>query len=113
MLVKVSKGDGQFLLLPDIRSIDLCSCSLTAMSGDELKEKIEKETEKLNGVEVRDVLMDIDWNKFSTSLNPKNSYRFGFMTIEHNDRSRAVVFFDHPVYLCNEAGDTIEKINIR
>ena len=113
MLIKVSKGDGKFLLLPDIRSVDLGSCSLTAVSSDELKDKIDKEAGKLNGIEVRNVLMNIDWKRFETSSNTKNPYRFGFMTVEHNDRSKAVVFFDHPVYLCNEAGDTVEKINIR
>ena len=110
MIVKVSKGDGRWILLNDVRSVDYSSEAHTAHSGASLQQQLARIQQGANGCAVQNALMDIDWSK----INPQGApYKFSFMTIEHVDRSKTLVLYDHPAYLCNDAGTTVEKINIR
>ena len=113
MIVKVSKGDGEWLLLPNIRSIDYSSVSRTAVSGGQLENQFEHLKQQANGCEFRSALMGIDWESPPPGIRVGNPYRFNSMIVEHEDRSRSLVVFDHPVYLCDDAGNTVEKINVR
>ena len=110
MIVKVSKGDGRWVLLNDVRSVDYSSEAHTAYSGASLQQQLAKIQQGANGCIVQNTLMDIDWSKISPQGAP---YKFSFMTIEHVDHSKTLVLYDHPAYLCNDAGTTVEKINVR
>ena len=112
MIVKVSKGDGKWMLLSDIRSIDYSSVSRTVVSGNQLENQLENLRNQANGCEFRTALMEIDWKNPPRSIQVDNPYRFNSMILEHEDRSKSLVVFDHPVYLCDDAGNTVEKINV-
>ena len=110
MIVKVSKGDGRWILIDDVRSVDYSSEARTAHSGANLQQQLAKIQQGANGCAVQNALMEIDWSKINLQGAP---YKFSFMTIEHVDHSKTLVLYDHPAYLCNDAGTTVEKINVR
>ena len=113
MIVKVSRGDGKWLLLNDVRSVDYSVVSHTAQSGEELQKKLDGIQQKANGCIVRNALLNIDWTNPPRSVGPNTPYKFSSMLIEHDDRAKSLVLFDHPVYLCNDAGTTVEKISVK
>ena len=113
MIVKVSKGDGKWMLLPSIRSIDYSSVSQAISSGSQLEDQLENLKQQANGCEFRSALMGIDWENPPHGIRIDNPYRFNSMIVEHEDRTKSLVVFDHPVYLCDDAGNTVEKINVR
>ena len=116
MIVKISKGDGKWMLLHGIRSIDYSSVCKTISSGRELEDQIEHLKKQANGsasCEFRSALMDINWEEPPDGIQVSNPYRFNSLIVEHDDRTRTLVVFDHPVYLCDNAGHTVEKINVR
>ena len=113
MIVKVSKGDGKWLLLNDVRSVDYSSVSHTAQSGVDLQKKLDGIQQKANGCVIRNALLNIDWANPPRSVSPSTPYKFSSMLIEHDDQAKSLVLFDHPVYLCNDAGTTVEKISVK
>ena len=110
MIVKVSKGDGRWILLNGVRSIDYSPTAHIAKSHSDFQTQLAKIQEGANGCAVRNALMDVDWSRISPS-GPH--YKFSFMTVEQEDRSHTLVLYDHPVYLCSDEGTTVEKVNIR
>lgn len=113
MIIKVSKGDGKWMMLPNIRSINYSSVSQTVVSGDQLEDQLEHLRKQANGCEFLSALMGINWKDPPRSIQIGSPYRFNSMIVEHDDRTRSLVVFDHPVYLCDDAGNTVEKINVR
>ena len=113
MIVKVSKGDGKWILLSDIRSIDYSSVSRTVVSGNQLENQLEHLRQQANGCEFRSALMEIDWQDPRHGIWTDSPYRFNSMIVEHDDRTKSLLVFDHPVYLCDDAGNTVEKIHVR
>ena len=113
MIVKVSKGDGKWILLNDVRSIDYSSIAKKVTSGEELQHQLTQVKDQANGCEIRDALMEINWGNPSAKLGPSNPYCFNSMIVELVDRTRTCILFDHPVYLCDDAGNTVDKINVR
>lgn len=110
MIIKISKGDGSWSLLNDVRGVDYTSIARTARTKEEFDQKLDDLQKSLNGCSVRNALMKIDWSRLKSTSPP---YKFSTLIVEHKDHSKTLVFFDHPVYLCDEAGNTVEKINIR
>ena len=113
MIVKISKGDGKWMLLSDIRSIDYSAVSRSVVSGNQLEGQLEHLKQQANGCEFRSALMEIDWQNPPGEIRISSPYHFNSMIVEHDDRTKSLVVFDHPVYLCDDAGNTVEKINVR
>ena len=112
MIVKVSQANGRWLTLGDVRTVDYGGVAHSVCSGDELDSKI-AEVCNAAGAPVRNALIDIDWENPPPTIQPDHPFKFGSFVVEHNDGHRVLVFFDHPVYLCDNKGDTVEKIRIR
>lgn len=112
MFVKITKGDGRWLSLLDVRSIDHPSVAKTASSGTELQHELDEIRSRVNGCEIKSALMDIDWQNPPRSIRPERPYCFNYITVEHGDRTKTCVLFDHPVYLCDDSGKTVDKINV-
>lgn len=110
MFVKVSQGNGRWLSLLDVRSIDYSSGSKAVSSGAEFQREFDQIKSKVNGCEIRNALMNIDWQNPPRSIGPERPYCFSYIMVEHFDHSKTCVLFDHPVFLCDDTGKTVDKI---
>ena len=107
MIVKISRGGGRWLLLSDVRGVDWDSTSRLVTSQLELRHQIELARRAVNGCPVRNLLESVDWGREPIP------YRFGSMILEWQDGLKEVVLFDHPVYLCDDQGATVERVSLK
>lgn len=107
MIVKVSKGPGRWEYLTDVRNVDLDLAARLATSKQELDCQVEALKVSANGKTVRNLISEIDWSQ------PSSPRRIGAMVLELRDDSREFVLFDGLVYLCDDRGQTVDKVVLR
>ena len=107
MIVKVSKGPGRWEFLTDVRNVDCDSTARLATSQTEFEVHLAALTAQANGSPVRNLISEIDWDR---EIRPR---RFGSLVLEYRDHNKEHVLFDGPVYLCNDEGETVEKVVLR
>ena len=113
MIVKVQKDGKHWLLLDGIRTIDYSSVACVVTSDEDLKRQVEEILHRGNGASVYNALLNIDYSCPPWGILASNPYRFNAMFLEHTDGKKALVFFDHPAYLCDDGANTVEKIHVR
>ena len=111
MFVKVSKGDGGWLLIGNVKNVEYPASALQARSGVELKALVNRITGEAAECVIENALIQID--PFSTPRNGAVVYKFSVLTAKHEDGSKTVILHDHPVYVCGDNGATMERINVR
>ena len=100
MLLKISKGNSEWALL-DVSGVDFQSTPRQCTSNEQLEGILT--TIRRGGFELRDLR--------SKSMNGA-PYKFQVATVHGKDGKTIVVVFDNPAYLCNDAGDTLERIPV-
>ena len=100
MLLKISKGNSEWAIL-DVASVDYSSNPRQVSSQDQLDNLLGVITR--NGFELRD---------FRSKQPNGTPYKFQVATVHGNDGKTLVAVFDNPAYLCNNAGDTLERISV-
>lgn len=113
MIIKISKGNGQWVWVDGVKSVEYSSVAHSAVSRDQLEKQVSTIKDKANGCPVRDALMEIDWSGSGRRFDSKRPYRFGTMIVELHDLTKELVLFDHPAYFCDDSGNTVEKISVR
>ena len=100
MIVKIDQGSGCWLIYDEVSGIDYTNIPRTATSMDEL-------FEGFNGVNREDIKLCLTRSK-NVELDTPCVYN----TIAFRSRGEAkTIVFDNIAYICNDRGDTIERLN--
>lgn len=118
MLVKIGKADGGWRLIDDIESVDFYHEKPVGFSPDDLYDFYQEENdyeERHNPV----VLLyfsgrsahKVDWNEIE--VNNSSYIRSELINLRKKDGTSIKFLTSNRVYILNDAGKTIETINVR
>jgi len=99
MLLKISKGNGDWAIF-DVTNVDYSSHPQQAKTQADLDHALAL-------IQSNFEMRDLRTRKPNGSL-----YRYQIATLHGVDGKTVVAVFDNPAYLCNNAGDTLERISI-